>query len=89
VLMYGIDKKELSDLSKGLNTKYFGNKKMVGVPAVCDNFKDVVNFKPDYVVIAVPSIFIEKIIKDLSKQLTNKPVFINVAKGFDPKTNDV
>ncbi len=89
VLMYGIDKKEISDLKKGLNAKYFGNKKMVSIPKSTLNEKDVISFKPSYVLLAVPSSFIESTVKKFASKLSNKPIYINVAKGFNPKTNEV
>ncbi len=89
VLMYGIDKQENADLKKGLNTRYFGNQKMFKAPLVTLNHNDVIGFKPSYVLIAVPSSFIQQTIKKFAKYLTGKPVYINVAKGFNPKTNNV
>ena len=44
VLMYGIDKKEINDLKKGLNTKYFGNNKMYSFPKTSLYEDDVFNF---------------------------------------------
>ncbi len=89
VLMYGIDECENKDLVKGLNTKYFGNKKMVKAPIATINPNDVINFRPSYVLIAVPSLYIESTVKKFVKFLTAKPVYINVAKGFNPETNNV
>ncbi len=89
VLMYGIDKKETSDLKKSVNTKYFGNTKMFCAPKSTLKEKDVILFKPSYILLAVPSAFIEPTVKKFASKLSNKPIYINVAKGFNPKTNDV
>lgn len=89
VLMYGIDKKEIKDLNKGLNTKYFGNQKLCKKPIATLNEQDVINFHPSYVLIAVPSSFIESTIVKFATKITTKPIYINVAKGFNPKTNNI
>ncbi|WEK83111.1 MAG: NAD(P)-binding domain-containing protein [Mycoplasma sp.] len=87
VFMWGIDQNEINDLKHGVNAKYYGQHKLINkLDVVGCNIHEVLQFNPDYVIIAVPSIHIENTIQLALKYLTNKPVFINVAKGFDQKT---
>ncbi len=87
VAMWGINDKEISDLKKQKNTKFFGDKKFHGrLSLVTKNIKEISNFKPKFVIIAVPSIYIEKVLLQVVPVIKSNPIYINVAKGFDPKT---
>lgn len=87
VLMWGIDEQEIDDLNHQSNNKYYPNRKLNGnLICATQDLEKLTNFKPNYIVIAVPSIFIADTLKKLLPLLKNKPVFINVAKGFDKST---
>lgn len=89
VQMYGIDDKELQDLKNQKNTKYFGNSKLSQVPLVTNKIDDIINFAPNYLILAVPSVYIQSSLESIIYKLKNKPIVINVAKGFNPNTNDL
>lgn len=90
VLMWGIDKNEISNLKNGKNEQYFGNKKLINSPKlVTNNFSQIALQKPQYVLIAVPSSFIMETLSVSLKKMANKPIIINVAKGLDPMTDNV
>ncbi len=87
VAMWGISKEQLSDLKKQMNTTFFGNKKFNGkLSLVTNDIKKIAKFKPQFVIIAVPSIHIENVLLKVSPVIKSRPIYINVAKGFDPKT---
>ena len=57
--MWGVDQTQINDLKKQVNTQYYGNTKLVSsLKLVTKKSEDIINFKPEYVVIAVPSIHI-------------------------------
>lgn len=87
VAMWGISESEISDLKKQTNTKYYGSKKLSKPLAlVTTNIIDIINFNPNFIIIAIPSKFIEDVINKIINRLKSKPIFINVAKGFNPLT---
>ena len=87
VAMWGIDDKEIENLKLQKNPKYFGKKKLCGaLSIVSKDINEIVDFKPDFVIIAVPSLHIENVLSKVVDKFITKPVYINVAKGFNPKT---
>lgn len=86
--MYGIDEKEIKDLNNQCNTKYFGYKKLVNKPShVCSDLKKLLSYNPTYILIAIPSIFIDDVLNQLIQLTNDKYIFINVAKGLSNKSN--
>ena len=89
VAMWGVDQTQINDLKKQVNTQYYGNTKLVSpLKLVTKKSEDIINFKPEYVVIAVPSIHISSTLEMFANKFENMPVYINVAKGFDLKTKN-
>ena len=89
VAMWGVDQTQINDLKKQVNTQYYGNTKLVSpLKLVTKKSEDIINFKPEYVVIAVPSIHISSTLEMFANKFENTPVYINVAKGFDLKTKN-
>ena len=87
--MWGVDQTQINDLKKQVNTQYYGNTKLVSpLKLVTKKSEDIINFKPEYVVIAVPSIHISSTLEMFANKFENMPVYINVAKGFDLKTKN-
>lgn len=87
VSMWGVDHNEIYDLQQGFNSKYYQKTKLVKkLKTVSNDLKKIFKTNYDYIVIAVPSIYIEQTIKQVLKFIKNKPVFINVAKGFNETT---
>lgn len=88
VVMWGIDDKEISDINKGKNTKYFGDK-FFNNP---ENLKATTDLKKalkgtQYLVLAVPSSAFEIVIPQIKNVLQDKKInVINVAKGIDNKS---
>lgn len=88
VLMYGRDKNQVNDINKKhKNPTYFKDdivfsKKIKAI----DSLKEFAN-KTSIVIISIPSIAVRDTLLELNKYLTRKTLFINTAKGFDPKTN--
>lgn len=84
ILIYGIDEKELQDIEKGRNTKYFND-------IVFNKFKtsNDLNFSlkaADYIVLALPSIAIDSVIKSIEQNVEKEVLIINGCKGFYPNT---
>lgn len=87
VAMWGIDKKQINDLKNKKNTTYYAKDHLFAAPSLVTlDANEIVDFHPEYVIIAVPSIHIEEVLKNFAKKLSNKPIYINVAKGFNEKT---
>lgn len=87
VAMWGIDDKEIENLKQQKNPEYFGKKKLCGpLSIVSKDINDIINFNPDFVIIAVPSLHIENVLSKVTNKFTTKPIYINVAKGFNQKT---
>lgn len=85
VIMWGIDEKEVADINKGYNKKYFYEKLDKNVSATLDideALKDV-----DFVFLAIPSKFLKGVLLSNIEKFKNKPIFVNVSKGLDPETN--
>lgn len=87
VIVYGVDDREIRDINENhKNSKYFGDIQLnPGLKATTDinAVRDA-----DVVVLAVPSIAIEPIVKEVDAILEKPAVFVNVAKGFHPVTNE-
>lgn len=87
VIIYGVNEEEVHDINENhKNSKYFGdvelNKKLKATTDL-SVVKDA-----DVVLLAVPTIAIESICKEIDPLLTKKVIVVNVAKGFNPKTNE-
>ncbi|TPR54110.1 NAD(P)H-dependent glycerol-3-phosphate dehydrogenase [Metamycoplasma neophronis] len=86
IIIYGIDLKELSDLEKGCNTKYFSDQ--IKIPSFTTTtdlsaaIKDV-----DYILFAIPTKFLPSVFELVINKLEKKVIIINVAKGFWPESN--
>lgn len=89
ILMYGHDKKQVQEINSiHKNIKYFGEG--ITLPTTIravDNLKDFAN-KTDIVILSVPTAAMREVLEELSKYLNRKTLFINTAKGFDPKTDE-
>lgn len=80
VMVYGIDKQELKDLSNGKNSKYFPNTNLNKMN-VTDNLEIALK-DADYILIAIPSKFIANILKDINRIAQKEFIIINGSKGF-------
>ena len=86
ITIYGIDKGELEELKQGKNSKYFPeNVKLPKFNTTTDLKSALADTK--YVVLVVPSKFMDKIMIQILEHLSSKVLLINASKGFYPKTN--
>lgn len=91
VVMWGIDENEINDINHNYNKKYFGNEKLFAPLKATNDLHEAIS-SSDYVLIAIPSVFIVDVLKKVTIILQEekiKPIFINVAKGLDSFTSDV
>jgi len=91
VIMYGKDQSVVDDINQHHTTsKYFS--KTITLPKSIQATSDLKTLIPkepfEMVIISVPSIAVRQVLIDLIPFLSEKTVFINTAKGFDPTTND-
>ncbi|AWX69170.1 NAD(P)H-dependent glycerol-3-phosphate dehydrogenase [[Mycoplasma] anseris] len=85
VIIYGVDQNELCDLKTGCNLKYF--EKNICIP--CFETTNDMQFAlkdVDYVVLAVPTKFIDPVMEAILEEINKPVVFINVSKGFWPSS---
>lgn len=86
VVMWGIDEKEVNDIEiNHRNSKYFDSPVSEKVHATTD--LDCVK-DADVILAAVPTKALESVLKQTCEKITNKPIIINVAKGFHPDTHE-
>lgn len=90
VIMWGINPKEVDDINNGLNSTFFGDKKLFAKVKATTDLKEAL-IDAYYILIAVPSTYILDVLNQVKPllNLKQKYVFINVAKGLDPNTNNV
>lgn len=86
ITIYGIDKGELSDLEKGINTNYFPKSIQLPNFHVEENIKHALE-NAEYVILAVPSKFMDKVLEQVLDNLNSKVIIINISKGFYPGTH--
>ncbi|MCF0115439.1 MAG: NAD(P)-dependent glycerol-3-phosphate dehydrogenase [Erysipelotrichaceae bacterium] len=85
-IVWGIDEKEVNDINQNhTNSKYFTNLIREDLKATTDLtcVKDA-----DIVLLAVPTMAIESMCKQVNELVEKKVIMINVAKGFHPVTHE-
>lgn len=85
IIIYGVDKTELAELKKGINTKYFPNSTKLPKFNTTDNINEAVK-DASYVLIAVPSKVMDLVFADVLGSLNTEVLIINGSKGFYPNT---
>ncbi len=87
VLVYGIDENEVNDINENhRNSKYFEDVEINPAVKATTDIHCVQD--ADIVLLAVPTIAIEPISKQINPLLKKKTIIINVSKGFHPTTNE-
>lgn len=87
VIIYGVEDSEIDDINNNhKNSKYFPDV-MLNPALKATRDMDVVK-DADVVVLAVPSIAIEPIVREVNARLEKPAIIVNVAKGFHPVTNE-
>lgn len=85
IVIYGVNEEELKELSNGMNSKYFPNSiklpKFTTSTSMSETVKDA-----KYVILAVPSKTMDIVIAEVLGSINSEALFINVAKGFFPRT---
>lgn len=89
VLIYGMAKDEIEDINTHhRNSKYFGNVEIHNGLKGTTDLKEAMGIEPDMVLLGVPTFAIESVCEDIRKYLKKKTIIINVAKGFNPGTDE-
>lgn len=88
VLMYGIDRSEIDDINNNhQNQKYFQDLPLnKSIKATSDLATAISG--ATVIIFAVPSAALPQLCQNLNQLITKPCHFINIAKGFDPKTGD-
>ncbi|MGL5308623.1 MAG: NAD(P)H-dependent glycerol-3-phosphate dehydrogenase, partial [Metamycoplasmataceae bacterium] len=86
IIIYGIDDKELSELKIGKNSKYFSNNEIIYPTRTTNNLKEALD-SAKYIVLALPSIVIPNILKDIKDNINSEVLIISGSKGFYPGTD--
>ncbi len=84
VLIYDISEEVVKIINEKNESKYFDCKINEKIKATT-NLKEVISFA-EYILLAVPSKAMRKILFEINKLLTEKIIFINASKGIEPKT---
>lgn len=87
VVVYGVVEEEVDDINNNhKNSKYFPETKLNPELKATTDFNVVKD--ADIVVLAVPTTAIESVAKKTSETLEKKAIVVNLAKGFNPETNE-
>jgi glycerol-3-phosphate dehydrogenase (NAD(P)+) len=87
IIVYGIDEQELSELKVGKNTRYFSEDFAIHKVPTTNNLKEALD-GASYVVLALPSPIIPKVIEQIKENLNSKVLIISGSKGFYHGTDD-
>ncbi len=86
VVVYGINKNELNELKNGFNTNYFP--KTTKIPKInTESNLSLALMDASYVVTAVPSFTMKKVIEDIQVKMNSRFLLINGSKGFFPDSS--
>ncbi|QHX36012.1 NAD(P)H-dependent glycerol-3-phosphate dehydrogenase [Spiroplasma sp. TIUS-1] len=89
VIMYGIDEKQVNDIDiNNANSTFFGELQINSNIKATSNLEAALE-ECEYIVLGVPTMALRSTIESISKILTRKVDFINVAKGFDETTGNL
>ncbi|QNM93414.1 NAD(P)-binding domain-containing protein [Mycoplasma sp. Pen4] len=90
VLMYGIAQDEIDDINSGCNRKFFNETKFANehLISATNNLETFLN-KVNTVILAVPSIAVEPLLKQVCQILGDRQIdLVNLSKGLEPKTKE-
>lgn len=87
VILYGKDADQVRSINENhVNSRYFPDVQLnPGLQATND--LDAVK-EADVIVMAVPTTAMETVLKDIESRLDHKVIVVNLAKGFNPGTNE-
>lgn len=89
VRLYGVDSAEVQDIIVNhKNTKYFGESVILPKELFATtDLEEAMRIVPDAILLAVPTFAIRSTCEAVKGYITKPTIFINVAKGFDPTTD--
>lgn len=87
VIIYGVDENQVKDINENHKNSVFFPDVSLNPDLKATTDLSVVK-DADVVVLAVPSAFISDVAKQIADLADKKLIVVNVAKGFDPKTNE-
>lgn len=90
VFLYGINPKEISDISSGYNKKYFGDNKFKNSLSATNDLKQATS-STNCIILAIPSKALDEFLDELKTVLSplQNYVIINLIKGLDFNNLDV
>ena len=89
VVIYGIQSDEVRDINTNhRNSKYFPKVNINPELYATSSLREAMAIEPDMVLLAVPTFAIEGVCEEIVPTLKKKTIFINVAKGFNPRTDE-
>lgn len=87
VIQYGIDLTEINDINTNhKNSKYFGDKVILPVKLKATSDLSLALEGSEVIIVAVPTIAVRGVLKEVKTIIKKKPYIVSVAKGFDPTT---
>ncbi|VEU59151.1 NAD(P)H-dependent glycerol-3-phosphate dehydrogenase [Mesomycoplasma neurolyticum] len=86
IIVYGINEKELADLNKGQNLKYFPKERNIPHLNTTLDLNKAITYA-NYIVLALPSKIIDVVFEKILTEITKPTVIINCSKGFYPNKN--
>lgn len=89
VIIYGVSEDEVSDINiTHRNSKYFDGVILPKELCATTDLAKAMEINPAIILLAVPTFAIRSACENIVKYLKKPTIIINVAKGFDPTTND-
>lgn len=87
VIQYGIDLAEINDINTNhKNSKYFDDKVLLPAKLKATSDLSLALEGSEVIIVAVPTIAVRGVLKEVKMIIKNKPYIVSVAKGFDPTT---
>ncbi|MGL4952058.1 MAG: NAD(P)H-dependent glycerol-3-phosphate dehydrogenase [Mycoplasma sp.] len=86
VNMYGVDQRQLEDLSNGFNKEFFRNAKLAAIPKIVTNDFELASKGVDFILLAIPSLHIENCLTKYKRFIPSNCIIINSSKGIDQLT---
>lgn len=89
VVLLGREESQVDDINKNhKNSYYFGDEISLPKEMIATTKYEGTIENAEFIILAVPTIAICDVLNLLKQHLNEKKYIINVAKGFDPKTNE-
>lgn len=87
VALIGVNEEEIQDINQNhKNSKYFPHTDLNPALKATDNWDEIQD--ADVILLAVPTQAIESVASKAAQYVNHPVIFVNVAKGFNPKTDE-